>query len=87
MSSDLSKVRFEVLDELQLAGNFPSRVTTTSFQGHQYIYLVNLKGQLLRWEWDGKTITEDSSFGPVDYLQTGQQGGGAPTVMGDWVSS
>ena len=40
---------------------------------------------MLRWEWNGQKIAQDTNFGTVNYIKPGQSGGGAPTVMNDWV--
>ena len=82
--SALDPKSLKVLDSVQLPANIASRITTTRFRGHDYVYLVT-SSQLLRYEWDGHSLKQDSSFGPVTYTKPGQSGGGSPTLMGDWV--
>ena len=49
--------------------------STTTYQGHNYIYLTNTT-HFIRYEWDGQKLTQDSSWGPVTYPASGQTGGG-----------
>jgi hypothetical protein len=74
----------QVLNWVQLKDNIVGRVTTTVFNGHNYIYVTGAN-QILRYVWDGKQITQDSSWGPVTYTTAGQTQAGAPVVMNDWV--
>jgi hypothetical protein len=52
--------------------------------GKNYLYAVGVT-QVYRYEWNGKNLTLDNSWGPVSYLKPGQTGGTAASVMGDWV--
>jgi hypothetical protein len=73
-----------VLSSVTLADNISSRMSTTVFHGHNYVYLTTTN-QFLRYEWDGHTLKQDSSWGPVTYTENGQISGGTPTVMNDWL--
>jgi hypothetical protein len=75
---------FEVLDSVQLPELVGGRVTTTVNDGKNYLYAVGVT-QVYRYEWNGKNLTLDNSWGPVSYLKPGQTGGTAAAVMGDWV--
>jgi hypothetical protein len=75
----------KVLDTLQLSENISSRMSTTIYRGHDYAYITSSK-QLFRYEWDGQTLKQDSSWGPVSYTERGEVGGGTPNVMGDWIT-
>ncbi len=74
----------KVLDSVNLGTNISSRISTTTYQGHEYVYITSSK-QMFRYEWDGHTLKKDSSWGPVNYTETGETGGGTPTVMNDWI--
>ncbi|MFF4583622.1 hypothetical protein ACFY15_35455 [Streptomyces sp. NPDC001373] len=74
----------KVLNWTQLKGNVLGRVTTSRYQGHDYAYITT-PTQIYRYVWDGKTIAQDSTWGPVTYAKAGQTQAGAPVIMGDWV--
>ena len=74
----------QVLNWVQLKENIVGRVTTTVFKGHNYSYVTGAN-QIFRYVWDGKQITQDSTWGPVTYTTAGQTPAGAPVVMNDWV--
>jgi hypothetical protein len=74
----------KVLDTVQLEQMIGGRVTTSEFNGKKYAYLAG-SSTLYRYEWDGKNLTLDKSWGPVDYLLPGQTAASAPGIMGDWV--
>jgi hypothetical protein len=74
----------KILDSVQLPEIVAGRVTTTVHDGKNYLYAVGLT-QVYRYEWNGKNLTLDNSWGPVSYLKPGQTGGTAAAVMGDWV--
>lgn len=75
---------FEVLDSVVLENNIGSRISTTNFQGKDYVYLTNTS-QFFRYEWNGSNLTFDATWDPANYTEYGQVGGGTPTVMGDWI--
>lgn len=75
---------FKVLSWTQLKGNVLGRVTTSRHQGHDYAY-VTTPTQLFRYVWDGRTIKQDTAWGPITYAKSGQTQAGAPVIMGDWV--
>ena len=62
------------------------RITTTQYQGKNYIYLTGTSN-LYRFVYENGQITLDSSWGPVEYVQrgSGQTGASAVVVMNDWV--
>ena len=60
------------------------RVTTSQYNGNNYAYLVG-SSKLYRYMWNGKNLTQDKSWGPVDYLLPGQTPASAAGIMGDWV--
>src|SRR4029450_13673404 len=80
----VNPLNLQLLNWVQLKDNMVGRVTTTVFNGHNYIYVTGAN-QILRYVWDGKQITQDSSWGPVTYTTAGQTQAGAPVVMNDWV--
>jgi hypothetical protein len=73
-----------VLSSVTLGSNISSRISTTVYHGHTYVYVTSTD-QFFRYEWDGHTLAQDSSWGPVTYPQDGQVGGGTPTPMNDWL--
>ena len=75
---------FTILDSVQLLEMIGGRVTTTVYDGENYLYLVGLS-QVYRYVWDGQNLTPDNSWGPVSYLKPGQGAGTAAAVMGDWI--
>lgn len=75
--------RGKILDSVQLPEIVAGRVTTTVHDGKNYLYAVGVT-QVYRYEWNGKNLTLDNSWGPVSYLKPGQTGGTAASVMGDW---
>jgi hypothetical protein len=75
---------FNVLDWKQLPQMIGGRIPVTQFQGKDYTYLAG-SSQMYRYEWNGKNITLDTSWGPVSYLLPGQTGATAPIIMGNWV--
>lgn len=62
------------------------RITTTNYQGKNYIYLTGTSN-LYRFVYENGQITQDASWGPVQYVQrgSGQTGASAVVVMNDWV--
>jgi hypothetical protein len=60
------------------------RITATQYNGKNYAYLSG-SSELYRYEWNGKKITLDKSWGPVSYLLPGQTAASNPGIMGDWV--
>ncbi|MFJ9776102.1 hypothetical protein ACIRVF_33515 [Kitasatospora sp. NPDC101157] len=75
---------FKVLSWLELKGNVLGRVTTSHYKGHDYAY-VTTPTQIYRYVWNGHTIKQDTTWGPVTYTKPGQTPAGAPVIMGDWV--
>jgi len=73
-----------VLASVQLEQMIGGRITTSEFNGKKYAYLAG-STKLYRYEWDGKNLTLDQSWGPVDYLLPGQTSASAAFIMGDWV--
>lgn len=74
----------DVLDWKELPQMMGPRNTVTQYQGKDYLYLVG-SSNLYRYEWNGKNLTVDSTWGPVPYLTKGQTPGTAPAIIGDWV--
>jgi hypothetical protein len=74
----------KVLDSVQLPQMIGARVAATHYHGKDYAYVVGISN-LYRYNWDGKKLTLDRSWGPVPYLLQGQTTGSACGVMGDWL--
>jgi hypothetical protein len=82
--SAIDPKNLRVLASVNLGSNISSRISTTRYRGHDYVYVTSTK-QLFRYTWDGHALTKDSTWGPVGYPQRGQIGGGTPTPMNGWI--
>jgi len=76
--------KLKVMDSLQLSQIIGGRPTTTVYNGKDYLYLVG-STQVSRYEWNGRNLTLDKSWGPVSYVNPGQTGGTAAAIMGNWI--
>jgi len=74
----------KVLDSVQLPELVPARNTVVEYNGKEYIYLAGWSS-LFRYEWNGKNLTLDRGWGPVNYLTKGQTPANVAAPMGDWV--
>jgi hypothetical protein len=74
---------FKVLDSVQLK-QIGGRVTATQYHGKNYAYLAGTTN-LYRYDWHGKNLTLDNTWGPVSYLLPGQTSASACGIMADWV--
>lgn len=74
----------KVLDWTQLEQMIGGRITATQYHGKDYAYLPG-STNLYRYEWDGKNLTLDKSWGPVPYLLPNQTSASACGIMKDWV--
>lgn len=74
----------KVLDWTQLKQMIGGRITATQYHGKDYAYLPG-STNLYRYEWDGKNLTLDKSWGPVPYLLPNQTSASACGIMKDWV--
>ena len=75
---------WKVLDTIELKGDVASRVAATVFNGKHYAYIANATS-VLRYIWDGKNITEDTSWQPARVTKPGQTNLLANMISGDWV--
>lgn len=75
---------FKILDWVQLEQMIGGRITATQYHGKNYAYIAG-QTNLYRYEWNGKNLSLDTSWGPVPYLLPGQTPASAAAVMGDWV--
>jgi len=73
-----------VFDTVQLEQMIGGRITTSHYNGKDYAYLAG-QTKLYRYEWNGKNLTLDTSWGPVEYPLPGQTAASAAGIMGDWV--
>ena len=76
--------RMKVLDWTELKGNVASRVAATVYNGNEYAYIGN-SSNLFRYIWNGKNITEDTSWQPARITKPGQTNLLANMIAGDWV--
>lgn len=65
----------------ELAGG---RITTTQFNGTEYIYHTGVEN-VFRYRFDGEAFILDEEWGFVPYLNEGQANASAIAVMNDWV--
>lgn len=75
---------FKVLDWVQLEEMIGGRITATEYNGKDYTYLTGTSN-LYRYEWDGKNLTMDNSWGPIPYLLPGQTSASACGIANEWV--
>lgn len=75
---------FKVLDWVQLEQMIGGRLTATQYHDKDYAYLPG-NTSLYRYEWDGKNLTLDESWGPVPYLLPNQTSASACGIMNNWV--
>jgi hypothetical protein len=78
--------RMRVLDRIEIPAFTVGRVTSTSFQGQNYIYVPGPKN-VYRYIWKHGRFTEDTQWGPVQYNDdvSGQTPASAVVVMNDWI--
>lgn len=75
---------FKVRDSVQLEQPIGARITATQYHGKDYAYLAG-STKLYSYEWNGKNLTLDTSWGPISYLSPGQTAASACGIMGDYV--
>jgi len=75
---------WKVLDWIQLEQNAASRPVAETYHGKSYAYFSGTS-ILYRYVWNGKNLTLDKSWGPVQLSLLGQTGISAPVIGGDWV--
>ena len=80
----IDPVSLKVLGQLELPEMMGGRVTTATYKGTTYIYVPGTKS-LYRYTFANGNFTQDTSWGPVPYLKSGQTAGSAMAAMGDWV--
>ncbi len=73
-----------VLASKQMEQMIGGRITAAEFNGKKYAYVAG-PTKLYRYLWDGKNISLDTSWGPVSYLQSGETGASAVSILGDQV--
>jgi hypothetical protein len=74
----------KVISQITLPEMIGGRVTTSQYNGKDYIYLPGTK-QLYRYTFENGKFAADPTWGPVPYLKSGQTAGSAVAVMGDYV--
>jgi hypothetical protein len=75
---------WKVLDWIELEQNAASRPVAENYNGKNYAYFSGTS-DLYRYIWNGKNITLDESWGPVQLSGPNQTGISAPVIGGDWV--
>ncbi|BCW71527.1 hypothetical protein NicSoilB8_25710 [Arthrobacter sp. NicSoilB8] len=73
-----------VLASKQMEQMIGGRITAAEFNGKKYAYVAG-PTKLYRYLWDGTNISLDTSWGPVSYLQPGETGASAASILGDQV--
>jgi hypothetical protein len=74
----------KVISQITLPQMIGGRVTTSQFDGKNYIYLPGTKS-LYRYTFENGKFAADPSWGPVPYLKSGQTAGSALAVLDDYV--
>ena len=75
---------WKVLDWIELEQNAASRPVAENYNGKNYAYFSGTS-ILYRYLWDGKNITLDNTWGPVQLSGPNQTGISAPVIGGNWV--
>ena len=75
---------WNVLDWVQGSENGGGRITASEFDGKNYAYFAGISN-VFRYVWDGNNISLDKTWGPVQYLKSGQTLAGAVMILNDWV--
>ncbi len=73
-----------VMAQITLPEMIGGRVTTTTYQGHDEIYLPGAT-KLYRYTYQDGSFAPDPSWGPVSYLKSGQTAASAVAVLGNYV--
>jgi hypothetical protein len=74
----------KVIAQITLPQMIAGRITTTTYQGKNMIYLPGTS-KLYRYTYQHGSFALDHSWGPVPYLKSGQTPGSAMAVMGSYV--
>lgn len=74
----------KVLAQVTLPEMMGGRVTTTTYNGKNEIYLPGAT-KLYRYTYENGKLVEDTTWGPVSYLKSGQTAASAMAVTGDYV--
>jgi hypothetical protein len=77
-------ITYKVKSFVELSEMIPARNTVSHFQGKDYTYLAG-STNMFRYIWDGSTLNQDPTWGPVPYLLPGQSAGTACAIIGNWV--
>jgi haloalkane dehalogenase len=73
-----------IIDEIDMPEVTGGRVTTTRFDGADYIYMTGADNAF-RYTFDGSAFELDEEWGFVPYREKGQSLASAIAVMNDWV--
>jgi hypothetical protein len=73
-----------VMAQITLPEMIGGRVTTTTYQGLNEIYLPGAT-KLYRYTYQNGSFASDPSWGPVSYLKSGQTAASAVAVLGNYV--
>src|SRR5215831_2862709 len=78
--------RMRILDRIEIPAFTVGRVTSTRFDGNDYIYVPGPK-EMYRYIWKNGGFTEDTQWGRVQYNDelSGQTPASAVVVMNDWI--
>jgi hypothetical protein len=74
----------QVEAQITLPEPIGGRVTTTSYQGKNEIYLPGTS-KLYRYTFSNGSFAADSTWGPVSYLMSGQTSASAVAVIGSYI--
>ncbi|MFI6844388.1 hypothetical protein OG535_37995 [Kitasatospora sp. NBC_00085] len=74
----------QVVSQVTLPEMMGGRLTTTTFNGSQAIYLPGTS-KLYRYTYQNGALARDPGWGPVSYLQNGQTAASAMAVINDHV--
>ena len=80
----INPTTLKVIAQITLPQMIGGRVTTTTYQGKDEIYLPGTS-KLYRYTYQHGSFAPDHSWGPVPYLKSGQTAASAMAVMGNYV--
>ncbi|MCG3777277.1 MAG: hypothetical protein JW395_4155 [Nitrospira sp.] len=76
----------ETLDAIELPEAITARPIVTTYQGKIYLYMAGTTLMRVNWFPGAKKLMLDQSWNPA-YVLSGQTGGTAPNVIGNWIIS
>ncbi len=74
----------KVIAQITLPEMVAGRITSTVYKGTSYIYLAGTS-KVYRYKFSGNNFILDSTWGPINYLKSGQTPAPAIAILGNYV--